>query len=212
MKNSKPYLLLFLGAIFTLGACNKGNDNFSKDQARMDSIENARVEKIIAEQAPLLDAYVHNPANGWEHPLFSEKTGIWYEVLADGDQDSYTYKLNSNGSLVAPIIEVSYKGELLDGTVFDETDPNDPNHKTLRMNLGQTPVINAWYYALFPRTISYNGLTNAFNGLTETGLKIGSKIRFVTPSPWGYDTQASGKIPANAPLVFEIELIHIEDQ
>jgi len=209
MKHTNKFFFLFLGAILILGACNKTDNSDWEEQARLDSI---RIEKAIAEQAPLLEAYVHDPANEWHNPIFKEETGIWYEVLAEGDQDSYDYKLNGNGGLVAPTIEVKYKGELLNGTVFDETDEESANKKTLTINLAQTRVIPAWQFALLPQSIYYNGQTYPLNGLTEKGLKKGSKIRFITPSPWGYDNKPTDKIPADSPLVFEIEVVNISDQ
>jgi len=205
MKHANKLFFLIFGAIIFLGACNKdNNDDWIREQARKDSIERARIDKVIAEQAPLLKAFVENPANNWNNPILDTASGIWYEILAPGDESSYTYKSNSNG-LVAPSIEAKYKGQLLNGTVFDQTDESSPNKKTAKFNLSQ--VIIAWRFAFFPQKIDQQ----VIGGLTERGLKKDSKIRFITPSPWGYDTAARDKIPANSPLVFEIEVINISD-
>ncbi|MGO3306332.1 MAG: FKBP-type peptidyl-prolyl cis-trans isomerase [Sphingobacterium sp.] len=46
-------------------------------------------------------------------------------------------------------------------------------------------------------------------GLTTEGLRKGSVIKFVTPSPWAYDAKELEKIPANSPLYFEMEVVDI---
>lgn len=209
MKHANKLFFLIFGTIIFLGACNKdNNDDWINEQLRRDSIENARIKKLIAEQAPSLKAYVENPSNGWTNPVIDTTFGIWFEVLAPGEESSYTYKLNGN-SLIAPTVEVKYKGQLLNGTIFDQTDETSPNKKTAKLSLAQ--VITAWRAAFFPKQISSNGQNYPIGGLTTNGLKKGSKIRFVTPSPWGYDTQARDKIPASSPLVFEIEVVDIND-
>lgn len=210
MKHINKLFFLIFGVVILLAACNKNDDldRIAEEQRLQDSIENARRKKLIDEQAPLLRAYVEDPQNEFSNPVLDTTTGIWFEVLQPGQQDSYTYKLSTNG-LVAPTVEVKYKGQLLNGTVFDETDETSTNKKTLKISLAQ--VITAWQFAFLPRSIDYNGQSFPITGLSQHGLKKESKIRFVTPSPWGYDTDARDKIPANSPLVFEIEVVDISD-
>lgn len=80
-------------------------------------------------------------------------------------------------------VTVKYKGYLLDGTVFDETTGTET--------------------ATFP-------LTNLIKGWQEgiPLLKKGGKGTFLLPSALAYGPDGSGSIPANAPLVFEIELVN----
>jgi FKBP-type peptidyl-prolyl cis-trans isomerase FkpA len=78
-------------------------------------------------------------------------------------------------------VTVHYRGELLDGTVFDET--------------GTDPV-----------TFS---LLNVIPGWQE-GLqlfKIGGKGTLIVPSGLGYGRSSVGGIPANSVLVFDVELV-----
>lgn len=211
MKHTNKILFLLFGVLIAFSACNKTDfDALQREQERQDSIQRARIKKVLAEQEPILRAYVQDPDNGWTNPRRSDSTGIWYEVLAPGQSDSYTYKLNSVGQIVAPTVEVKYKGQLLNGTVFDETSDSVVNKKTFKTSLG-TNIIRAWVYAFIPNEFTYNGQRLPTYGLTGTGLKKGSKIRFVTPSPWGYDDKSVDKIPANSPLVFEIEVVDIND-
>lgn len=211
MKYANKLFLLIFGVILLFAACNKTDfDELGREQERQDSIERARIKKIITEQAPLLKAYVENPSNGWTNPILDTSQGIWYEILTNGQEDSYTYKRNGAGQIIAPTAEVKYKGQLLNGTVFDQTDEQSTNKKTFTFSLAQD-IIPAWKIAFLPQKIPYNGQDYAVGGLTSTGLKKGSKIRFVTPSPWGYHTRERDKIPANSPLVFEIEVVNISD-
>ncbi len=81
---------------------------------------------------------------------------------------------------VSSEVTVKYKGYLLNGTVFDSND------------LGYTSTLNklikGWQIGI-------------------PFFKKGGKGKLVMPSSLGYGSQATGIIPANSPLVFEIELV-----
>ena len=80
-------------------------------------------------------------------------------------------------------VTVFYKGYLLDETVFDSR--------------------------LRPNTAVEFGLSNVIKGW-QIGLqkfKAGSKGKLLIPSAYGYGSTASSAIPANSPLIFEIELV-----
>ena len=84
-------------------------------------------------------------------------------------------------------VMVNYVGKLLDGTVFDQSDSADP----FVFQLGYRQVIKGW----------------------ESGIplmKVGSKGKLLIPSELAYGKRGAGKVvPANAPLLFEIELLRI---
>jgi len=100
------------------------------------------------------------------------------------------YQINTEGSGEKPTtgntVKVHYKGELLDGTVFDSSfKRNEP----IEFNLGIGQVIPGW----------------------DEGIALlnqGAKATFIIPSDLAYGSAgAGGVIPPNATLKFEVELV-----
>lgn len=83
-------------------------------------------------------------------------------------------------------VVVHYTGKLIDGTVFDSSiDRGEPS----KFMVGG--VIQGWQEAL-------------------QLMKVGSKWELVIPSNLAYGERATGNIPANSTLIFEVELLGIE--
>lgn len=101
------------------------------------------------------------------------------------------YEVMSEGEGAKPVatdvVKVHYKGTLLDGTEFDSSySRNEPT--------------------TFP-------LNRVIPGWTE-GLQlmpVGSKYKFTIPSDLAYGDRDLGKIPANSTLIFEVELLEIQN-
>jgi FKBP-type peptidyl-prolyl cis-trans isomerase FklB len=79
-------------------------------------------------------------------------------------------------------VEVAYHGTLIDGTVFDSS-----------VERGDTATF---------------ALNEVIPGWTEGVqlMSVGDKYKFYVPAAIGYGPRGRGKIPANAVLVFEVEL------
>lgn len=86
-------------------------------------------------------------------------------------------------------VSVNYVGALPDGTVFDAS-ANHGGAFTFPLGAGQ--VIKGWDQGV-------------------VGMKVGGKRRLVIPPGLAYGAQAvGGVIPANATLVFEVELVSVQ--
>lgn len=212
--------LLFFFALVMVGvtSCSKSDDNqdWRDEQRRLDSINNARIEALLKEQAPVLKAFAEEHIPG---AVLDDSTGIWFKVHTPGTAGSYTRWLvpGSTGSLSLsrPTVEVKYTGKLLNGDTFDQTSTDDPEDKTRSFPLGS--VIAAWDIAFYPKEIRLNGEDYKIGGLTEKGLQKGAIIEFVAPSPYCYDRSTRKDkdgnitIPADSPLHFKIEVVDIKD-
>lgn len=87
------------------------------------------------------------------------------------------------------MVTVNYTGTLTDGTKFDSS--LNPGRTPFQFTLGQNQVIQGWE-------------------LGVAGMKVGEKRKLTIPPELGYGAQAvGGVIPANATLLFEVELLKI---
>lgn len=87
-------------------------------------------------------------------------------------------------------ISVLYTGKLMDGTVFDASSKNGGT--PFGFTVGKGNVIKGWDQGLL-------------------GAKVGEKRTLTIPSELGYGKQGyPPKIPGNATLIFEVELVSIK--
>lgn len=111
---------------------------------------------------------------GWE--MTKSESGLYVQELNAGTGDETV--------IFGSEVVISYKGTLLNGSIFDQTPPSKP----LKSNL--------------------KGLIMGFQeGLL--GRKKGTKLRLVVPPQLGYGDMALDKIPENSVLVFELELVDL---
>ncbi len=106
-------------------------------------------------------------------------SGLKYEDLIAGDGDAAT---------AGQGVSVHYTGWLTDGSKFDSSlDRNEP----FKFTLGRGMVIRGWDEGV-------------------QGMKVGGKRKLTIPPQLGYGAAgAGGVIPANATLVFDVELLDI---
>ncbi|MBI1357998.1 MAG: hypothetical protein GC160_26990 [Acidobacteria bacterium] len=104
------------------------------------------------------------------------ESGLQYEVLREAEGPKPT---------LSDSVTVHYKGELVDGTVFDSSyERGEP----LTFPLGR--VIKGWKEGV-------------------QLMSVGSHYKFVIPSELGYGANGAGAIPPNSTLIFEVELLGI---
>jgi len=92
----------------------------------------------------------------------------------------------SNEPLVAgDWVKVHYTGYLIDSTVFDSS---LKRNEAFEFQLGTNSVIPGWEEAI-------------------SLMKVGEKATAIIPSYLGYGSSANGSIPANADLIFSLEIV-----
>lgn len=123
--------------------------------------------------------------NAKREGVVTTDSGLQYEVLAKGGDQIYVAP--KEGEAPAPKqFKVHYKGTLLDGTEFDSSPEGEP----VTMNLQVVP-----------------GFREAL-----TTMPVGAKWRlFLAPDLAYGEQRASAKIGPNSTLIFELELVSIED-
>ncbi len=85
-------------------------------------------------------------------------------------------------------VVIHYKGTLTDGTQFDSSYDRGEPYET---PIGVGAVIKGW-------------------DLGVVGMKVGGKRKLTIPPTLGYGNRASGQIPANSTLIFELELVGVK--
>lgn len=116
-------------------------------------------------------------------PALCEEQQLKVEVLKSVEQCSRKSKKGD-------ILSMHYTGTLLDGKEFDSS---RGRHEPFRFQIGVGQVVKGWDQGLLD-------------------MCIGEQRKLTVPPELGYgDTGAGERIPAGATLVFETELIKIED-
>ena len=85
-------------------------------------------------------------------------------------------------------MKVKYEGRLVDGTVFDSTEKHGGEPATFAPN----QVIKGWTEAL-------------------TMMPVGSKWQLYIPQELAYGSRAAGEIPPYSTLIFDVEVVGIEE-
>jgi FKBP-type peptidyl-prolyl cis-trans isomerase FkpA len=121
-----------------------------------------------------------------ERPIFQEErivlttdSGLKYEDVSEGI---------GPGAKSGDTVEVHYTGWLTDGKKFDSS---HDRKQTFAFKLGAGKVIKGWDEGV-------------------AGMKTGGKRKLTIPPALGYGARGAGNvIPANAELVFEVDLVKI---
>ena len=122
--------------------------------------------------------------NGKREGVITTKSGLQYEVLNKGGDKKYEAPKDDKGP--EKQFMVNYKGTLIDGKEFDASPAGQPVPMTLE-------VVEGFKEAL-------------------TTMPIGSKWKLFLPAKLAYGEQRrSADIGPNSTLIFELELVSIED-
>ena len=132
-------------------------------------------EKRLAEAKKAAESELDKLAAGFS----KTESGLRYQIIQKG-----TGKKAEKGNKVS----VHYKGQLVDGTVFDSS---YKRNQPLEFPVGVGQVIAGWDEGICL-------------------LHVGDKARLVIPSHLGYGSRgAGGVIPPDATLIFDVELMKV---
>jgi FKBP-type peptidyl-prolyl cis-trans isomerase len=165
------------------------NGKPSLDEARLQAAMEAlgtmlqeREKKLADENLAAGNKFLET--NGKRVGVITTKSGLQYEVLNKGGDKKY--QAPKDGKEANKQFIVNYKGTLIDGKEFDASPAGQPVPMTLE-------VVEGFKEAL-------------------TTMPIGSKWKLFLPAKLAYGEQRrSADIGPNSTLIFELELVSIED-
>ena len=124
--------------------------------------------------------------NAKRKEVTTTKSGLQYEVINKGGDEKYVAPKEGDKDAKEKQFMVNYKGTLIDGKEFDASPPGAPVPMTLQ-------VVPGFKEAL-------------------TTMPVGAKWKVYLPSELAYgEERRSAEIAPNSALVFELELVKIED-
>ncbi len=124
-----------------------------------------------------------------QRDAYLRENNITVEPTASGLYYIETEKGTGPQAMPGNTVYVHYTGKLLDGTVFDSSvDRGEPF--SFRLGVGQ--VIKGWDEAI-------------------AMMNKGGKATLIIPSEIAYGTRDSGSIPPYSTLVFDVELVDVEE-
>jgi peptidylprolyl isomerase len=159
------------------------NKNFEKLIA--EGTEKLKAAKAAAEEAMKASQVELTDMAAWVKKNYpkAQKTasGLYYIVEKEGD---------GKQAVAGKLVKVHYTGKLITGQKFDSSyDRNEP----IAFPLGQGRVIPGWDEGV-------------------AMMKEGGKMKLIIPYNLGYGEKGFGNvIPPKAPLIFDTELISVED-
>jgi len=167
------YIIFSLLMSLLFSSCND-NDADDAYQKYLEDLEKYQQELYDQYQidSTLISNYLEE--NMDTLAVYHESSGIFYTIVEEGGD----YKPN-DGS----VIQIKYKGMLLDGTIVDET----TGENTAIFRLGD--LITGWRI-----------------GLPLIGIE--GKIILYLPSYYAYGSKDLDEIPPYSVLIFEIELVN----
>jgi FKBP-type peptidyl-prolyl cis-trans isomerase len=118
-----------------------------------------------------------------------------YEQYANSETPLYIDAVIGQGEEVknGDNVAIFYKGYLTNGGLFDQSRPDESGQvQPFVYQVGAGQVIPGWE-------------------ATIPGMKVGGQRRLIIPSQFGYGPSGQGSIPANSMLIFDVELVDINN-
>lgn len=140
------------------------------------------VETQMQETAPVETAAQMAAKQHAEIEAYAKKKGLKGKFTPSGLYVAITQEGTGENPTPMSVVRAEYTGYMLDGSVFDASEPGKP------IEFGLNQVVPGWT-----------------EGLQK--FKKGGKGTLILPSDLGYGDRSSGPIPANSVLAFDIVLV-----
>ena len=167
---------------------------FDGEEDRIAAIEKEKAEKIEAIKRVKEEFVTEIEAEKAKATALPSGLKILTLKNGDGEKPKVGQKVN-----------VMYAGYLMDGTLFDS------NYEEVARKYGTFDWNREQGGGYMPVPMDYSPESRLIAGFREglLTMKIGDKVRIFIPSHLGYGAQGGGPIPADADLVFDLEITGI---
>lgn len=190
--------------IIRKGADAKAFDTKIAFDEKLKVLEEEKLEAERIEKEKLAEIEKKYPGIAAEHGELKKKA----KKLKSGLEILFIEEGNGAKPKPTDMVNINYEGYFNDGKIFDT------NKKEVAEELG---IINerraAHPKGYAPMTMKYSPDANMIPGFSEgvQEMKVGDKAIIFIPPHLGYGDKASGPIPANSELIFELELLSIAE-
>jgi len=166
------------------------NNHFADEKKEQEEKE-AKLAGVKKETLAMFDKYKSNA-----------------QTLASGTQIAYITKANNSKPEIGSKVAVYYAGYLTDGTLFD----SNVKETATKYGVFDFRREDGGGYKSIP--MDYSPEAKLIQGFRDGLLNMspGDKALVFIPSHLGYGERGGGPIPANADLVFELEIIPSADK
>lgn len=152
-------------------------------------------EVIIQNDLAAIEKYIDENTlpTAKEHADPAEGFYMFWETSVDTTLNNQIFKLDT--------VKMNYTGKLLSNKIFDSS---------IEQIAKENGIYNAQRkYVPLEKALG-TGLIFGFEYAASL-MKPGEKATVIFRSGWGYGGQAQDRIPANSPLVFELELLEVKN-
>lgn len=169
---------------------------FDNEEERLAAIEKEKAEKL---------AKVQKIKTEFASKIEAQKAKA--KALASGLKVLTLNEGSGDKPKVGQKVNVMYAGYLMDGTLFDS------NYEEIAQLYGVFDEKRQQGGGYMPIPMNYSPESRLIAGFREglLTMKVGDKVRLFIPSHLGYGAQGGGPIPANADLVFDVEITGVAE-